>query len=277
MSYIEIVINSNCDLKCMYCHRHSNISPSDVYLPKDVNDDLLHLKKLGHEFESAILTGGEPFINHYFWVYIQTLHNLGIYGISVATNGKYLSKCSDDVLQKLKDEHVSLIISLYPAESGIDYNSLLKRLRTYHIPVCSRTATYGKRYGDNKRRYLMLKMRLSETPRELTKELCFQRRCNCAMIHQGYFYKCGVMCNLKHIDEKFGTKLNDLLVENEDYIDVRKLTEFSTDISHYTTRFSSGKALPFCKHCSAGYDHGTNGEFVTWSKSKGEKIEFIEV
>jgi hypothetical protein len=97
------------------------------------------------------------------------------------------------------------------------------------------------------------------------------------MIQHGYFYKCGVMCNLRHIDEKFGTKLNDLLVEDEDYIDVRKLTTFSPAIDAYTKSRPVGAVLPFCKYCSGGYDHGIRGEFVTWSKSKGEKIEFIEV
>ena len=274
MNSIEIMINSNCDLKCMYCHRHSNISPSDTYLPRDVHDDLLHLQQLGHTFDAVRLTGGEPLINHYFWVYLQMIHELGIKHIDIATNGKYLSTCSDAVLEKLKDAHVFLIISLYPEESGIDYDKLLNRLHEYHIPAYKRTVTYGKHYGDDKRRYLMLRMRLSETPRELTKCKCFQRTHNCALLHQGYFYKCGVMSNLKHIDTKFGTKLNDLLIENEDYINIKTLTEFNTTVDAYTSMKPVGAALPFCKYCSAGYNHR---EFVNWSKSKGERIEFIEV
>jgi hypothetical protein len=277
MNRLEIVINSHCDLNCAYCHRHSNISTTDIYLPKDVHDDLLHLKQLGHNFTSIRLTGGEPFINRYFWVYISDIHELGIKRIEVTTNGKYLSKCSDTVLKKLRSENILVTISLYPEESGIDYDSLLDRLHSYHIRVHTSTVTYGKHYGDDKRRYLMLKMRLSETPRDLTPEICFQRIHNCAMMQHGYFYKCGVMCNLRHVDAKFGTKLNDLLVEDKDYIDVRKLTAFSPEIDAYTKSISTGDILPFCRHCSAGYDHGTYGEFATWSKSKGERIEFIEV
>lgn len=277
MNRLEIVINSHCDLKCMYCHRHSNISPNDIYLPKDVHNDLLHLKQLGHTFSTIRLTGGEPFINRYFWVYLSDIHELGIKRIEVATNGKYLSKCSDIELKKLRSERISLIISLYPEESGIDYSNLLNRLHKYHIPVYSRTTTYGKHYKDDKRRYLMLKMKLSETPHELTLEHCFQRTHNCAMMQHGYFYKCGVMCNLKHIDNKFNTKLNDLLIENEDYINIRTLTEFSQAIDMYTKAIPVGDALPFCRYCSAGYNHGINGEFTKWSKSKNERIEFIEV
>lgn len=276
MNSIEIMINSHCDLKCMYCHRHSNISSSDIYLPEQVHADLLHLKQLGHTFNNVRITGGEPFINPHLWDYISMLHQFGIRNIDIATNGKYLSKCDDYVFEKLKNANVALIISLYP-EPSIDYDKLINKLREYHIKLFRRTVTYGKHYGDDKRRYLMLKMRLSESPKELTSERCFQRMHNCALLHQGYFYKCGVMCNLRHVDTKFGTNFNDLLIENEDYINIRTLTEFNPIIDAYTSIRPVMSILPFCKYCSAGYNHGIKGEFATWNKSKGDRIEFIEV
>ena len=277
MHTLEIVINGHCDLNCRYCNRHASICPSTaIYHPNDVRNDLTHLIRLGHKFNIICLTGGEPTINPYLWDYIQIVHELKINNIQIATNGKYLSIAKDDVLDKLVDNKVSLIISVYPELSGIDYDSLFTRLQDKHIPFIKRTATYFKRFGDNKRRYLMLKLQLSEQPRYLTYEKCFQQMYNCSELYHGIFYKCGVMCNLNYIDDKFGTKFNSMLVENKDYIDIRKLTEFSEDISNYTSTKAVGTTLPFCRYCSAGYNHGINGDFVKWDYSTKDRIEFIQ-
>jgi organic radical activating enzyme len=277
MHRLEIIINSNCDLNCSYCNRHASICPpSDIYDPEDVRNDLSHLLKLGHKFNIVCLTGGEPTINPHLWEYVKIIKELKIPQITIATNGKYLSRANDDTFDKLYDNKINLIITVYPELSRIAYDSLFDKLKQKHIPFFKRTATYFKKYGDNKRKYLMLKVKLSEQERNLTFEKCFQRTCNCAELQHGIFYKCGVMCNLKHIDNKFNTKFNDLLVENSDYIDTRKLTEFNNDIDRYTSTTPVGLILPFCKHCSAGYNHGMQGDFVKWDYSTRDRIEFIQ-
>lgn len=277
MHRIEIVVNSHCDLNCKYCNRHASVCPpTDIYHPDDVRNDLKHLLSLGHKFDAICFTGGEPTINQYFWDYLDVAHELNIGVIYVATNGKYLARASDDVLDKLVSNKVNLIISVYPELSKIDYDSLFARLNAKHIPFIKRTATYFKNYNDNKRRYLMLKLRLSEKERDLTYVKCFQQMYNCGELQHGIFYKCGVMCNLKHIDTKFGTKLNDMLVEDRDYVNIRNITTFNKTIDAYTSDKPVGAILPFCKHCSAGYDHGINGKFVKWNYSTKDRIEFIE-
>ena len=198
MHRIEIVVNSHCDLNCKYCNRHASVCPpTDIYHPDDVRNDLRHLLSLGHKFDAICFTGGEPTINRYFWDYLNVAHELNIGVICVATNGKYLARASDDVLDKLVSNKVSLIISVYPELSRIDYDSLFAKLNAKHIPFIKRTFTYFKNYNDNKRRYLMLKLRLSEKERDLTYVKCFQQMYNCGELQHGIFYKCGVMCNLK--------------------------------------------------------------------------------
>jgi hypothetical protein len=258
----------------MYCNRHASICPpDDIYDPGDVYKDLLHLQQLGHRFSHVCLTGGEPTINPYLFEYITRIRSI-VPWLSIFTNGKYLAHAPDEVLNKLKQYKVTLTVSVYPA--NIAYDTLFTRLDSKHIQYTKYSAVQGKRYGDGTKKYMMRKILLSETAQPLTFEECYARLHNCCELQHGILYKCSVMCNLKHIDAKYDTHFNKLLVEGEDYINVRTLTTHSTDIQHYTSRIPDTSILPFCKHCSAGYDHGIRGTYTKWEPSRRDRIEFIQ-
>ena len=259
---LDILCNANCNLNCCCCFRHAPLCKDDprIYKLEVFEKDLLRIKELGFIMDSFTLTGGEPFLNKDLFKYADITEKIypNVH-TKIFTNGLYLEKCSDDVLQQIKDHNLFIIFTYY-VYAGINYRYIAERLQRFNISYLD----FGKAFfGETNYKTHMLKADLSTVADESKIEMNYRYCANdCICLLNGKLYLCSILPNIDKVNERFGTSFP--LREGIEYVDIYKLKnpdEFFDKI---------GKPLDFCKYCNREHYRLTR-----WSKSKMERSEWI--
>jgi len=95
--YVNLVINSRCNLDCKYCFGNYHNRMDREYTFEEITDIVDRLYKMGTRY--ILLQGGEPFIRKDFAQIISYIHKKGII-VAIVTNGTFVEKIKE--LKELK-------------------------------------------------------------------------------------------------------------------------------------------------------------------------------
>lgn len=93
LSTLRIAVTSECNLRCVYCHREGEVYDSDRRGDASI-DELLSIVGIGVELglDRVKLTGGEPLLRRDIVDLVSSIHGLkGVEEVSMTTNGVLLS------------------------------------------------------------------------------------------------------------------------------------------------------------------------------------------
>lgn len=118
---VEMHAMDGCNLNCVGCTHFSPIFDKRIPDTQSRLDDVRELrKKITHIIQFYIL-GGEPFLNPELSSYLEIKNIYPHTQLSIATNGLLLLKAPGELLERLRDENIYIIISEYePTSKCID-------------------------------------------------------------------------------------------------------------------------------------------------------------
>jgi organic radical activating enzyme len=111
-------ITEYCNLKCRSCMVFSNLvnGGEKIYKLEVFEKDLKRLQELVSNISSIGILGGEPLLNKNICRYIELLRVTYPYSnITLTTNGLLLDKISKEIFIAVKENNVTIRLSIYPA------------------------------------------------------------------------------------------------------------------------------------------------------------------
>ncbi len=196
LSQAEIHLMDSCNLNCKGCSHFSNLFPRDtVYDLQQFSEDLSMFSR--RVFVSTLfLLGGEPFANPQITDYLRVARKcFPLCEIILVTNGLLIPQQSDNVMEALRQEKITVEISLYPPTAKI-LDKIEARMNNTGVECRVRA----------ERPAFMAFIGTSGTSNPyLSQKIC----CNahCRYIRNGILYKCPVDALSYKYNEQFGIHL----------------------------------------------------------------------
>ncbi|AUB55111.1 cyclic pyranopterin phosphate synthase [Methanobacterium subterraneum] len=94
---LRISITNRCNVNCFYCH-HDGILPQKYEMTPDEIHRIAQVAR-GIGVQKIRLSGGEPLIRDDIVEIVSKISSIGFKDVSITTNGTYLDKYADDLLE----------------------------------------------------------------------------------------------------------------------------------------------------------------------------------
>ena len=116
LNYMEYHVSWHCNLNCKGCDHYCNLYDQPQFGdPGKYRENLLRLHELFDTITTIRLMGGEPFLNPKLGEFARISREVFPHtDLRVVSNGLLIPKASDEVLEKLRLNHVTVDISNYP-------------------------------------------------------------------------------------------------------------------------------------------------------------------
>lgn len=240
LPYAEMHICDGCNLNCKGC---THFSPLFDWTMPSFDERIKDVKMLKSKFSNIFgfhILGGEPLLNPQLGMYVREIRKLltDTY-IEIVTNGLLIPSLSNEILQNIKENNVSIRISEYAPTTR-----LLPQIRDV---LEQQGISYGISGFDDVKNMFGKPLSLSENSR-------YSHKCispGCVNIWNGKIARCPTLMYIKKFNEKFGLQLP-----------CAGILELNSDISGFNLLDFLEKEVPLCKHCVLN-------EFP-WEQHKGE-------
>ncbi len=93
---LRISITNRCNVDCIYCHHDGMLESSSEMTPDEIYEICRIAKKLG--VEKIRLSGGEPLVRPDIVEIVEKINSLDFKDISITTNGIFLEKFAQDLV-----------------------------------------------------------------------------------------------------------------------------------------------------------------------------------
>ena len=93
---LRISITNRCNVNCIYCHHDGMLDSSSEMTPDEIYEICRIAKKLG--VEKIRLSGGEPLVRPDIVEIVEKINSLDFKDISITTNGIFLEKFAQDLV-----------------------------------------------------------------------------------------------------------------------------------------------------------------------------------
>ena len=93
---LRISITNRCNVNCIYCHHDGMLDSSSEMTPDEIYEICRIAKKLG--VEKIRLSGGEPLVRPDIVEIVEKVNSLDFKDISITTNGIFLDKYAQDLV-----------------------------------------------------------------------------------------------------------------------------------------------------------------------------------
>ena len=93
---LRISITNRCNVNCIYCHHDGMLDSSSEMTPDEIYEICRIAKKLG--VEKIRLSGGEPLVRPDIVDIVEKVNSLDFKDISITTNGIFLDKYAQDLV-----------------------------------------------------------------------------------------------------------------------------------------------------------------------------------
>lgn len=137
LDFMEVHAADHCNLNCKNCSMFSGLVKGEVYA--DYEKTAAGLRKLKEFFTHVKVfrvLGGEPLLNERLSDYLYLIREIYPYAeIRVISNGILVPKMSGELIQALRENDVSFIVTGYPALDGIadQVNDFLRGKKIRHV------------------------------------------------------------------------------------------------------------------------------------------------
>lgn len=217
---VEMHAMDSCNLNCMGCTHFSPIFEKKVPNLQNRLDDVKRLReKIPHVVQFHIL-GGEPFLNPELCSYSEIKKIYPHTQLAVVTNGLLLLKTPGEVLERLRDENICIVISKYKPTSAC-MDKIQQILDRYNL-------TYSIR--ENKGKF--------NIPLSFAKGEKYCISNGCVNIWNGKIARCPTLMYITEFNRYFNTSFpEEGILSLEDSISGKELVDFLE------------KDVPLCSYC----------------------------
>ncbi len=194
LPYLEVQLVNHCNLNCRACSHFSNIAEPYYYNIFDYENDL---KVIGQKFTLGILRllGGEPLLHPDLIQILKiTRKYLPETPITVVTNAVLLPEMNEQFFMTLKDENITVDISVYPLSKSV-YEKSVKILESYNIEYSLAKTDKFRLFFNPDRKSDYIKMF----------KKCILKRCR--ILYKSKIYHCPICACSEIYSDKFGVKL----------------------------------------------------------------------
>ena len=226
LPYVEMHVSDSCNLNCKGCTHFSPLFNSlNANLQNSMNDVRQLMRKISHIMVFRLL-GGEPFLNVQLGDYVQSLRSLlPDTCIQVVTNGLLIPKANSEILESIRDNHVTVCVSNYPPTKE-KMTQILRRMEQYGVKYI--ISGYGDKAMFNK-------------PLSIKIDSGYPCKCisdGCVNIYNGRIARCPTLMYLTKFNQTFGVHLpEDGIIDLYDNMSGKQLLE------------KLKEPVPLCKHC----------------------------
>ncbi len=192
--YLEFPIAYHCNLNCKGCSHFSPLIKEEFPVYEEVEKDFIKLKEFIPHIGRIRILGGEPLLNPEIDKYIRLTRRLYPYSeIIIVTNGLLVKKMSEELIKCMKENDISIHISVYPPlYKTVD--TILAFLKDEDIKATiSNSSEFMPTFSKNKSKYPYVSL---------------ERTCRYYYFADGYLSPCMLMHDIKFFNEYFGENLN---------------------------------------------------------------------
>ena len=134
---LRISITNRCNVDCIYCHHDGMLESSSEMTPDEIYEICRIAKKLG--VEKIRLSGGEPLVRPDIVEIVEKINSLDFKDISITTNGIFLEKFAQDLVDAGLDRvNVSLDTLDEETYQMIVGKNVLQRVKDGIVKSCER-------------------------------------------------------------------------------------------------------------------------------------------
>ena len=132
---LRISITNRCNVNCIYCHHDGMLDSSSEMTPDEIFEICRIAKKLG--VEKIRLSGGEPLVRPDIVEIVEKVNSLDFKDISITTNGIFLDKYAQDLVDAGLDRvNVSLDTLDEETYQMIVGKNVLQRVKNGIVKSC---------------------------------------------------------------------------------------------------------------------------------------------
>lgn len=193
LRYVEFHVTDICNLNCNGCSHFSPMVRNNTCSYGNFKKDILRLAELFGNIKHIRLLGGEPFLEPNLYRYIITARKtFPESDIQIVTNGLLIPNVDEKVLFCIKENDVSLDISLYPPtyEKRFVIKDKLDAVGVKYS-VSPMIEKFRKRFCPNE-----------HSDAELSFNTCSIGR-RCTFLHNGELALCSAPIVLQHYNEYY--------------------------------------------------------------------------
>jgi len=251
---LNLSIIRNCNLNCKGCGMFANLFKEECIADfTQYKKDLLRIKELFWDARYIGIFGGEPLLNKEVGEYVKLSRELfPSADIMVETNGILLSKCSDELLKIMKNNHAHFLITPYTLSKNIG-ESIKQRCDNFGIKYLYRSDNTNSGFRTS---FYKALNSIGEKQIDLSYSDCVKRGSNYNWhIKNGYISSCQFPLYIDKFNECFS---NVFTVSDKD---IMYIYDESLDGYQVLDFLSSPK--PFCKYCA----YKEERIFFDWTRS----------
>lgn len=166
--------------------------------------------------------------------------------LRISTNGKKLLDMPDSFFELARNIQLIIDFTIYPKESGIPYNEIIKRMNDEQIFIANKSWEIESSMDSVATHFDKFMLKDSEEPanrypNEHPFALCVRR---CPSLWQGKLYKCANLPFIDTLNDNFCTRFK--TTEGTDYLKVKKIKDFKSIHDFITSPGTFCKT--FCTH-----------------------------
>lgn len=229
LPYLEISINTHCNLNCNGCGNFSNIASKTFYDVTRFENDFKRLSILFENIKVIRLLGGEPLLNPDVLKYVRIARDsFPNSKVLIVTNGLLLHNQPTEFWETLSDLNIRIDLSRYKTLSDIMLQEIELLCQKYKIFLnVEDVNTFTQ----------SLNLR-EDTDKTVGFNACIKLGGYCLNLKNGHIFLCAPAAYVSFFNEKFGTTLFE-----EPGIDIHNHT--AEEIIEYNSKPSEA-----CKWCS---------------------------
>lgn len=235
LSYIEVPVTHQCNLKCKRCANFSNLVVNDDFLElSKMEGYLIQLKKKFHSILRFNLVGGEPLLNKSLHKYVALIRTyFPRTSIAITTNGILIPDITQELIDIMKQSQAFFYISQYPVtrEKLVRIINFLENEQLFYEITPPRTQF---------KKILCFKEQNGETA------FCnwANSMCMCHSIDNGRIYLCSNIARLYAMQDYF-----DLSID-EDELNASSINLMSDENDGWEIIKYFAKPVSLCRFCS---------------------------
>lgn len=249
LPYFEIPITDACNLNCkgclFSCNRHGE---RDHMTLAEITSDFRRMSELFYDIPWIRILGGEPLLHPDLAGAVRAAREIfPTTEIDICTNGLLVPQMSDELLQTIAAQHVTVHISEYRPVEKIA-SQIAARLKSFGI----------EHYFLKREEFYKFYTQHPEHDGTKSHEACPSS--GCREVYRGKLVKCSAVLAFERMNKQFGTQYD--VRKGEDWFDLHDERLTGWDIMK-----KLDEAVPACRYCDTAHQ-----QFFSWAPGTAEKL-----
>ena len=271
---IEYHLLNKCNLNCKSCSHFSCLVKSEKEKTlTQIKKDFAKIYELTNKgsselVEKVTIMGGEPLLYKKIIQAVKYIKSLfKDVNVELITNGMLLSKMGEEFFETIRENDITICISIYPIK--LNYDKIFKLLNSKNIKSYWYTIEDDINNPDSNKRVFDSKFLNLNYHDENYKDNLYYQNCrwrlNCTQLVDNKLYLCPLVAYFNFFDDEFKGQHN-IEINETDHIDLNKINSFEE------LQIERDKVPHFCGYCR-GLDHSRE----EWGITKRDIKEWVYI